>query len=120
MKFSCTAGQVGGSVVLEVAGDVDLAVHSRFEADLDQSWNGSADLVIDCSGVTFMDSMGLRVLVRTRQRACEGGGGFALAAPSQPVLRVLDLAGIRSLFPVVPRPSLNAGTGLGALPDSGR
>lgn len=108
MKFSCTAGQSGAGVVLEVAGDVDLAVHSRFEADLDQAWNGTADLVIDCSGVTFMDSMGLRVLVRTRQRASEGGGGFSLAAPSQPVLRVLDLAGVRSLFPVVPRPATAA------------
>ena len=104
MEFSCTAGQVGGRVVVTVAGDVDLAVHTRFEAEVEQSWDGSTDLIIDCSGVTFMDSMGLRVMVRTRQRAAECGGKFALAAPSEPVLRVLELAGVKDLFSVVDPP----------------
>ena len=101
MEFSCTARQVAGRVVLAVAGDVDLAAHTRFEAEVEQAWDGSTDLVIDCSGITFLDSMGLRVLVHTKQRADETGHSVVLAAPSDPVLRVLDLAGIRSLFPEV-------------------
>jgi stage II sporulation protein AA (anti-sigma F factor antagonist) len=101
MEFSCTAKQVAGHVVLTVAGDVDLAAQTRFEAAVEQSWPTSSDLVIDCSRVTFLDSMGLRVLVHTMQRATEHGRDFALAAPSAPVLRVLDLAGVKSLFPVV-------------------
>jgi stage II sporulation protein AA (anti-sigma F factor antagonist) len=101
MEFSCSARQVAGRLVLTVTGDVDLAVHTRFEAEVEKSWDGSADLVIDCSLVTFMDSMGIRVLVQTMQRAAENGSDFALAAPSEPVLRVLDLAGVKSLFPVV-------------------
>lgn len=101
MEFSCTAQEVGGRLVLAVAGDVDLAAHARFEADVEKSWDGSTDLVVDCSQVAFLDSMGLRVLVQTRQRATENGRDFTLAAPSEPVLRVLDLAGVRSLFSVV-------------------
>jgi anti-anti-sigma factor len=104
MEFSCTARQIAGRVVLTVAGDVDLATHSRFEAGVEQSWTASEDLVIDCSQITFLDSMGLRVLVQARQRATENGRGFALAAPSEPVLRVLELAGVTSLFPVGPIP----------------
>lgn len=101
MEFSCTAQQVAGRVLLTVAGDVDLAAHARFEAEVEKSWPGTSDLVIDCSGVTFLDSMGLRVLVHTRQRAAEYGHDFTLAAPSEPVLRVLELAGVADLFPVV-------------------
>lgn len=98
MEFSCTATQAAGRVTLTVAGEVDLSTHTRFQSQVAQSWNGSTDLVIDCSGVTFMDSMGLRVLVHAMQRASANGRYVTLAAPSQPVVQVLDLTGVRSLF----------------------
>ncbi|MEY9929883.1 anti-anti-sigma factor [Catenulispora sp. GP43] len=98
MGFSCTTRKIAGRVVLIVAGDVDLAAHSRFETDVEQYWDGSTDLVLDCSQVTFLDSMGLRVLVQAVQRPSEKGRGVALAAPSTPVLRVLELAGVKDLF----------------------
>jgi anti-anti-sigma factor len=98
MDFTSTVRHAAGRVVLTVAGDVDLAAHGRFQADIDQAWDGTTDLVLDCSQVTFLDSMGLRVLVTTIQRADEHGRKVTLAAPSQPVIRVLDLAGIREMF----------------------
>lgn len=99
MEFSCTARRVPGCVVLTVAGDVDLAAHSRFEAELAEAWDGSSsDLVIECSQVAFLDSMGLRVLVHALQRAADSGRSVTLAAAPEPVLRVLDLAGVRGLF----------------------
>jgi stage II sporulation protein AA (anti-sigma F factor antagonist) len=98
MEFSCTARRTADRVVLTVAGDLDLAAHKHFQAAVDEAWDGSSDLVVDCSGVTFLDSMGLRVLVTTIQRATDNGRSVALAAPSRPVVRVLDLAGVRGLF----------------------
>ncbi|GAA2010531.1 hypothetical protein GCM10009839_00540 [Catenulispora yoronensis] len=88
-------------MILTVAGDVDLAVHAAFQAALDEQWQGAENLVIDCSEITFLDSMGLRVLVQALQTATTNNHTFALAAPSAPVLRVLELAGVQSLFPVV-------------------
>jgi stage II sporulation protein AA (anti-sigma F factor antagonist) len=109
MEFSCSARQSGGLRVLEVSGDVDLAAHAQFQADVDRLWPRTpTDVVMDCSRVTFLDSMGLRVLVHAMQRAAGNGCGFALAAPSQPVLRVLELAGVTSLFSLI-----------GPLPDAG-
>lgn len=98
MDYTSTVRHAAGRVVFTAAGDVDLAAHGRFQADLDQAWDGSTDLVLDCSQITFLDSMGLRVLVSTIQRADEHGRKVTLAAPSQPVVRVLDLAGIREMF----------------------
>ncbi|MBS2532829.1 STAS domain-containing protein [Catenulispora sp. NF23] len=109
MEFSCTAEQFADHVVLTVAGDVDLAAHARFESEIEQGWDGSTDLRIDCSGITFLDSMGLRVLVHTLQRATANDRTITLAAPSQPVLRVLELAGVKDLFPLT-----------GPVPDTGR
>jgi stage II sporulation protein AA (anti-sigma F factor antagonist) len=108
MEFSCTATQFANHVLLTVVGDVDLAVHGRFQADLEQSWDGSADLVVDCSRVSFLDSMGLRVLVHAMQRAAANSSVVTLAAPSQPVLRVLELAGVKELFTVTEGPISDA------------
>jgi len=100
MEFSCTAKQFADHVLLTVVGDVDLAAHGRFQADVEEAWDGSSDLIIDCSQVTFLDSMGLRVLVHAMQRASTNSRVITLAAPSQPVLRVLELAGVKELFTV--------------------
>ncbi|MEY9931245.1 anti-anti-sigma factor [Catenulispora sp. GP43] len=113
MEFSCTATRSADRVVLTVAGDVDLAAHGVFQTDLDQAWDADCDLVIDCSRITFLDSMGLRVLVHAMQRASTHGRDIALAAPSEPVQRVLDLAGIRTLFTEI-GPVADAGTETGS------
>jgi anti-anti-sigma factor len=98
MRFTCSAQQTEERLVATVAGDVDLAAHPRFQAEAD-AWAGKgADVVLDLSGVTFMDSMGLRVLVELRQAVVDAGHAFALAAPSRPVDRVLALAGLDKLF----------------------
>ncbi|NUR29601.1 MAG: STAS domain-containing protein [Catenulispora sp.] len=102
MEFTCTARQAGSLVVFTLTGDVDLASHVRFQGDMDRGWPATPrDVVVDCSRVTFLDSMGLRVLVHAMQRSAQEGCAFALAAPSQPVRRVLELAGVTSLFSVV-------------------
>lgn len=98
MAFSSSARQLPDRVVLAVAGDVDLATHARFQADIDQAWDGSTDLVIDCAQITFLDSMGLRVLVQTVQRAAEHERSVTIADPSEAVAHILDLSGIRDLF----------------------
>jgi stage II sporulation protein AA (anti-sigma F factor antagonist) len=98
MEFTCTAHQSGPQLIATVAGDIDLAIHPRFRAEA-QVWVGKhTDVVLDCSGVTFMDSMGLRVLVELWRGVTEAGHRFALARPSTSVTRVLELAGLVGVF----------------------
>lgn len=60
-------------------------------------------MVLDCSGVTFFDSMGLRTAVQCMQQAKEVGATFALI-PSEPVTRVLELAGVSGIFTIYDSP----------------
>jgi stage II sporulation protein AA (anti-sigma F factor antagonist) len=101
MEFSCTARHADGRVVLTVAGDVDLAAHTRFLTEAEPWAAPPNHLIVDCSGVTFLDSMGLRVLVQLRRLVTEDGRDFALRAPSPAVLRVLELAGVDDLFSII-------------------
>jgi stage II sporulation protein AA (anti-sigma F factor antagonist) len=98
MEFTCAGRRVGRHFVAAVAGDIDLAIHPRFQAEADAWADSGTDVILDCSGVTFMDSMGLRVLVRLQEAVVEAGHAFYLAEPSRPVLRVLELACVLDLF----------------------
>ncbi len=57
-------------------------------------------LVLDLSGVTFMDSSGIAVLIRAKRRMDALGGTVkAVSIPTQP-RRVLDAAGLGRIVPL--------------------
>jgi anti-anti-sigma factor len=88
----------GQAVTVTVSGDVDLAAADTLWSVLDEYVHAGADVVVDCSRVAFLDSMGLRTLIRAQHKAAASGARLTLAAPSEAVLRVLQLAGVADLF----------------------
>lgn len=89
---------VGGPTVVTVAGDVDLAAADTLWSVLDEYVRPGTDVVVDCSKIAFLDSMGLRTLIRAQHKADASGTRLTLASPSEAVLRVLQLAGVADLF----------------------
>ncbi|OPC80782.1 hypothetical protein B4N89_07275 [Embleya scabrispora] len=57
-------------------------------------------LLLDLSSVAFIDSFGLRILVRAERRAREAGGSLRLIAPTRAVERVLRLTGFTLMVAV--------------------
>lgn len=57
-------------------------------------------LVVDLTELGFMDSTGLRMLLRSSRELDQQGGVLALAAPQAPVARVLQLTRADQLIPV--------------------
>lgn len=51
-------------------------------------------LSIDLSGVGFIDSSGLRVLIEAHRRAADAGGSLHLTRPSDSVRRLLAISGL--------------------------
>ena len=98
--FGHTVADHGDHVRLVLAGDVDFAAHATLAALLVDLAGGGRAVVVDCAGVTFLDSMGLRALVEGRGAAAAAGLTFELAEPSVPVLRVIELSGTAELFPL--------------------
>ncbi len=90
-----------GRPVIELAGDIDVYSVGRLRSELlDLSGRGRHLVVVELSGVTFMDSSGLGVLVGAMKRARDGGGVVVLVAPSEPIMRVLRVTGLTKVFPV--------------------
>jgi anti-anti-sigma factor len=82
-------------VVLRLAGELDVrsatAAHKRL---LGLALRPGAQLVLDLSGVTFMDSTGIRLILQAREHALRHGAGFVVVRGPAPVMRVLELVGL--------------------------
>jgi stage II sporulation protein AA (anti-sigma F factor antagonist) len=67
-------------------------------------------MVVDLSGVTFMDSSGINVLIAARNAVAGTGGWLRLAGPTESVLRTLRLVGLDEIIDCYPtlRDALNA------------
>jgi anti-sigma B factor antagonist len=90
-----------GYTVVEVGGEVDLNTAPQLRGCLDQAINaGSRRLVVDLRQASFIDSVGIGVLLGARRRllAHAGHGSVQLVCAEGLVLRVLRLTGLDGIF----------------------
>ena len=59
----------GDDVVVALSGELDLAGEQQLEAAIEAAHESARPLTIDLSGLNFIDSSGLRVLVRLHNTA---------------------------------------------------
>ena len=88
-----------GAAVLRITGDLDIAVEDdavNAVAAVLATAPAPAHLVLDLSAVEFMDSSGLRALLRIHNRH---GEQVRLGPVSAVVERLLELTGTTDLFP---------------------
>jgi anti-sigma B factor antagonist len=103
--FSCEVVRNGGHDWVRPAGDLDLDTVHRVEAALGRlREEGSGNLVLDLRGLTFMDSTGLRLVIRWHTAAQDEGFGFAIVPGPEVVQRVLRLTGMDAHLPVADPP----------------
>lgn len=91
-----------GPHALSVSGEIDAHSAPVLADRLAMLSSDEGDLVLDLSGVTFMDSSGLRVLIEVQQRVGTSSNGLVLQSPSQTVLHLLEVAGLAGHFTVAP------------------
>lgn len=89
------------TAVLAVRGEVDMITAPRFESAVGELLDGSESaFTIDLSGVTFLASSGLAVLIRAAHRAEERGLRIRLVVASRVVQRPLEVTGTDQLFEI--------------------
>ena len=89
--------------IITIEGDIDLYSSPELRtAVLKAVPKATAGVGIHLGGVSYMDSSGVATLVEGLRSAKENGKTFALVAPSQSVMKVLELARLDSVFEVRP------------------
>ena len=90
----------GEVIVLSFSGDVDLEHSPRARALLLAAITRGRRLLVDLSGVSYIDSSGVASLVEAFQASRRHGQVFALVSVNAPALRVLELARLDSVFTI--------------------
>jgi anti-anti-sigma factor len=86
--------------LLELSGELDLSVADVLEGEVRRAEKNARVLVIDLSGLRFIDSSGIAVLVHALQRSGNGAGAELRLLRGPPgVERIIELAGLREHLP---------------------
>lgn len=93
--------RLDGVVAVAPAGRIDTTTAPMLERHLVALLTGGERrIVVDFSGVDYISSAGLRVLLLLARRVQEANGRLALCAMGEPVRQVFHLAGFLPLFTV--------------------
>lgn len=91
-RISATSGD---TVVLTVSGAIDLLTSDEFEEQLKSVLSSpNTVVVLDLSGVTFLSSAGLSVLLSGAESAKSSNISFRLVTNERVVLRPLEITGV--------------------------
>ena len=84
--------------VVRVVGDLDLATETEIRGPLVKAAESSPRVVIDATGLGFVDSSGLRALLVGREQCEAAGGQLVLRNASPGLLRLVEVAGLSGVL----------------------
>ena len=94
MSLAVTSTVQDGTVTLAVQGEIDMSNAQEFRRALDEA-PGAGRLVLDLTGVDYLDSAGVKVLYDPLGRRPE-----LVVSSGAVILRVLAITGLGDLLPV--------------------
>jgi anti-sigma B factor antagonist len=101
-EFDVSVERLSATAVVRVSGELDIATVPAL-ADVLRGLEQPCDrVVVDLSGLTFIDSTGLTLAVTEHHRAANDGFELVLAGATENVLKVLRLTGLDVTMPMAP------------------
>jgi anti-sigma B factor antagonist len=99
--FDLVVSERKGWAVLAVTGELDVATAPRLRQEAVRlTSSGSHRLVLDLSGVGFLDSTGLGVIVGVLKRTRTHGGELVLAGAEPQVRKVFEITRMNDILPI--------------------
>ena len=97
--FRVSVRDDAGAVTITVEGEVDVATAPTVRDELYRLIDrGTKRIVVDLSGMEFIDSTGLGVFVGALKRSREGGGELELRSLKPAARKIFDITGLSSAF----------------------
>lgn len=100
--FSATLVHLDGSAIVVLLGELDMSTVSYLEGVVHPLiTNGPDDLVLDPSGLSFIDSTGITVLVRAHKQLHDLGRRLVLRSPRTIVSKALEVTSLTDYLNIV-------------------
>jgi anti-sigma B factor antagonist len=85
-----------------LSGELDISTVGRAEAALAEAESGDAHMIVlDLSGLTFMDSTGVRLALAAAARSREDSNRLRFVRGGRAVQRVFELSGVTDTLPFI-------------------
>jgi anti-anti-sigma factor len=99
-QLSMTSERAGDVHVIALFGELDLAAADSVEEELRRvEATDASSIVVDLSGLTFMDSTGARLVWQADARSRAGANRLTLRRGPRVVQRVFEISGVADLLP---------------------
>ncbi len=91
--------KLGQVFILDLSGEIDREGAKVFQERAAKALDsGEQRLLVDFTGVTYINSPGLSVLILIAKRLQGSGGKFVLTGAGEPIQKVLKISGLTSLM----------------------
>jgi anti-sigma B factor antagonist len=96
-----TAEPLDSAIIVRAAGEIDVATVDLLRRELDTAREETASVLLDLSGVTFIDSTGLQLLLDASHSSAVGDWTFLIVRLSRIVRRLIEVSGTADLLMIV-------------------
>ncbi len=94
---------VNDHLLLLVDGRLDTTQSDAFEKEIMEILaGGHQKIIMDCSGLNYISSSGLRIFLTMQKRMMGSGGQFKLCNLQAPIQEVFDMSGFSMIFSIYP------------------
>ncbi|MHC4479883.1 MAG: STAS domain-containing protein [Planctomycetota bacterium] len=100
-EIQLSESTVAGCPVVALAGELNITTASQLR-DVLMPYVKTKEpcLVVDLSGLKFMDTSGLATLIEAHLKTEQAGGGMALCGLREPVAEIFDITKVTRLFSI--------------------
>ena len=89
----------GAAVALKIIGRLDTTTAPALEAAIDALGAEVGELVLDCGGLEYVSSAGLRVILKAQKRM-NAQGSMKLTAVNETIMEVFDITGFADILTI--------------------
>ncbi len=103
MDISVSRTTAGDVPIVAVSGEVDVYSAPALKDNITELLqSGVTTLIVDLSGVAFLDSTGLGALVEARAATSDAGGSLPLVCSQERILKLFTITGLDGVFTIHP------------------
>ncbi|MEA4975950.1 MAG: STAS domain-containing protein [Paludibacter sp.] len=99
--MNITSKPIAQGTIVAIEGRIDTTNYNEFENAVNQLFEQKVtSIYLDCSGLSYISSSGLRVFLTVQKKMMSIGGRFLLYAMQPTIKEIFDISGFSSIFAI--------------------